>query len=64
MVLAFPIEEHERVFRRLYRLEHSRTTAGSGLGLSLVEAIARLHGGGLVLEDNAPGLRACLKVPA
>lgn len=54
---GIPIEEHERVFRRLYRLEHSRTTAGSGLGLSLVRAVAELHGAIVTLEDAQPGLR-------
>jgi signal transduction histidine kinase len=53
---GIPIEEHEKVFRRLYRLEKSRTTRGSGLGLSLVAAIADLHGAKLSLEDNHPGL--------
>jgi len=53
---GIPIEEHEKVFRRLYRLEKSRTTRGSGLGLSLVAAIADLHGAKLSLEDNNPGL--------
>jgi signal transduction histidine kinase len=52
------IPEHERqaVLRRFYRLERSRTTPGSGLGLSLVAAIVELHGAELVLEDNHPGL--------
>lgn len=53
------IPEHERqnVFRRLYRLERERTTPGSGLGLSLVAAIAELHGATVELTDNGPGLR-------
>jgi signal transduction histidine kinase len=52
------IPEHERqaVLRRFYRLERSRTTPGSGLGLSLVAAIVDLHDAELVLEDNRPGL--------
>jgi signal transduction histidine kinase len=53
---GIPLEECEKVFRRLYRLEKSRTTRGSGLGLSLVAAIADLHGAKLSLEDNHPGL--------
>ena len=53
----------ERVVERFYRLESSRTTPGSGLGLSLVAAVAALHGGRLRLEDNGPGLRACLVLP-
>lgn len=52
------IQEAERslVLRRFYRCEHSRTTPGNGLGLSLVAAIARMHGAELLLEDAAPGL--------
>jgi signal transduction histidine kinase len=51
-------EDREKVFRRLYRSEQSRTTSGSGLGLSLVDAIARLHNAKVTLHDNQPGLRA------
>ncbi|MDE2464408.1 MAG: HAMP domain-containing protein [Alphaproteobacteria bacterium] len=53
---GIPKSEYERVFRRFYRLERSRTTAGTGLGLPLVAAIARYHGAKIALEDNAPGL--------
>jgi len=53
---GIPPEEREKVFRRLYRLEKSRSTKGSGLGLSLVSAIAELHGAGVTLADNNPGL--------
>ena len=53
-----------RVLDRFVRLEGSRSRPGSGLGLSLATAIARLHGGDLRLEDNAPGLRAVLRLPA
>ena len=42
---------------RFYRLEKSRTTPGSGLGLALVKAVADLHGAELTLADNQPGLR-------
>ncbi|MFZ1413204.1 MAG: HAMP domain-containing sensor histidine kinase [Defluviicoccus sp.] len=56
--------QRERVIERFYRLETSRSTPGSGLGLSLVAAVARLHGGRLELTDNAPGLRAELILPA
>jgi len=48
--------EHEKVFRRFYRLEASRTTPGSGLGLALVRAVAELHGATVQLSDNRPGL--------
>lgn len=50
--------------RRLGRLDRSRGTPGHGLGLSLAEAVARLHGGTLSLEDAAPGLRVVVSVPA
>jgi signal transduction histidine kinase len=49
--------------RRFGRLDSSRSRDGAGLGLALVEAIAHLHGGQLVLEDNGPGLRAWIEVP-
>jgi signal transduction histidine kinase len=51
------------VLRRLYRLEKSRTTQGSGLGLSLVKAVADLHGAKLTLSDAAPGLVVRLVLP-
>ena len=57
---GIPQEEREKVFRRLYRLEKSRTTPGSGLGLSLVAAIADLHGAKVELDDNHPGLMVTL----
>ncbi len=53
---GIPSAEREKVFERLYRLEKSRTTAGTGLGLSLVKAIADLHGCQITLEDHQPGL--------
>jgi signal transduction histidine kinase len=52
-----------RVVERFVRLEQSRSEPGSGLGLSLAAAVARLHGGELRLEDNHPGLRAVLALP-
>ena len=54
---GIPSEEFENVFRRFYRLERSRSMPGNGLGLSLVAAVARLHGASIRLIDNAPGLR-------
>ncbi|MGH6736566.1 MAG: sensor histidine kinase [Methyloceanibacter sp.] len=58
-----PGPERERVLGRFIRLEASRSEPGSGLGLSLVAAVARLHGGSLRLEDNEPGLRVVLVLP-
>ena len=56
--------DRERAVRRFERLDESRTAPGSGLGLSLVDAIMRQHGGELRLEDNEPGLCAVLSFPA
>jgi signal transduction histidine kinase len=56
-------QDRERALQRFVRLEKSRSRPGSGLGLSLVAAVARLHGGSIRLEDNAPGLRAVLALP-
>jgi signal transduction histidine kinase len=58
-----PEAEREKIFQRFYRLETSRTTSGSGLGLSLVSAIADLHGIRISLSDNYPGLRVTLEFP-
>ena len=55
--------EREKATDRFYRGESARSTPGSGLGLSLVLAVAHLHGGELRLEDNQPGLRAVLGLP-
>jgi signal transduction histidine kinase len=52
-----------RVVERFVRLEQSRSEPGSGLGLSLASAVARLHGGELKLEDNQPGLRSIIALP-
>jgi signal transduction histidine kinase len=60
---GIPADEFQHVFRRFYRLERSRRTPGNGLGLSLVAAIARLHGARIALSDNAPGLKAELHFP-
>jgi signal transduction histidine kinase len=56
-------EDRDRALKRFVRLEASRTKPGTGLGLSLVAAVARLHHGTVRLEDNAPGLRAVLVLP-
>jgi signal transduction histidine kinase len=60
---GIPKAEREKVFQRLYRLEKSRSTPGSGLGLSLVAAIAQLHGAKIELGDNCPGLVVTMKFP-
>jgi signal transduction histidine kinase len=54
---GIPTDECEHVFKRFYRLEHSRYTPGNGLGLSLVAAVARLHGARIEMLDNSPGLQ-------
>ena len=61
---GIPAEDRLRVLERFVRLEKSRTEPGSGLGLSLVAAVARLHKGEFRLEDNAPGVRAVIDLPA
>jgi len=60
---GIPPDERERVFQRLYRLDHSRSTPGSGLGLSLVRAIADLHGASIALDDCRPGLAVVVSFP-
>ena len=61
---GIPASDRERVLKRFVRLEASRTRPGTGLGLSLVAAVARLHGGNIRLEDNVPGLRIVLVLPS
>jgi signal transduction histidine kinase len=60
---GIPAEELQYVFRRFYRLERSRSTPGHGLGLSLVAAVAHLHGARIDMFDNAPGLKIELYFP-
>ena len=59
------VPDHERpnIFRRFYRLEQSRSSPGNGLGLSMVAAIAELHGAHYAAEDNGPGLRIVVFFP-
>ncbi len=52
-----------RVLDRFVRLDRARSKPGTGLGLSLVAAVVRRHGGTVLLEDNAPGLRVVLRLP-
>ena len=60
---GIPEHEREKVFRRLYRLERARSTPGSGLGLTLVAAIAELHDAQIALDDHEPGLRVTITFP-
>lgn len=57
---GIPEEERERVFERFVRLENERNSPGNGLGLSLVQAVVRIHGASLKLEDNNPGLKTTI----
>jgi signal transduction histidine kinase len=54
---GIPADQYEHVFKRFYRLEQSRYTPGNGLGLSLVAAVARLHGAQIEMLDSSPGLK-------
>jgi signal transduction histidine kinase len=60
---GIPEADRGRVVERFVRLEQSRSEPGSGLGLSLASAVARLHGGALTFEDNHPGLKSIIALP-
>jgi hypothetical protein len=60
---GIPEADRRRVVERFVRLEQSRSQPGSGLGLSLASAVARLHGGELTLTDNQPGLKSIIALP-
>ena len=60
---GIPLQEHDKVLRRLYRLEKSRTSVGTGLGLALVKAVSDLHSATLILTDATPGLRVEVAFP-
>ncbi len=60
---GIPETERSRAVERFVRLEQSRSQPGSGLGLSLASAVARLHGGELILSDNNPGLKTVIALP-
>ncbi|QEO17797.1 sensor histidine kinase [Acetobacter vaccinii] len=62
--LGIPAHEREHVFEKMVRLDRSRSVPGAGLGLSMVRAIVRLHGGSIRLLDNAPGLRCEVWLPS
>ena len=53
---GIPLQERENVLQRFYRMDQSRSQHGSGLGLSLVAAVARMHHATLEFGDNHPGL--------
>ena len=55
-------ELREQALGKYRRLEEARTTEGSGLGLALARAVARLHGGDIELLDNRPGLKVVLRL--
>ena len=59
-----PADERGRIFRRFYRGESAQEAAGHGLGLSIVQAIANLHGFQLAVEDNHPGARFVMRATA
>jgi signal transduction histidine kinase len=59
---GIPDEERSKATERFYRGDGSRGSPGVGLGLTLVAAVAKLHGGSLELADNHPGLRAIMIV--
>lgn len=61
---GIPAAERTRAIHRFVRLEGARSRPGSGLGLSLAAAVVRMHGGAVRLEDNAPGLRVAVTLPA
>ena len=61
---GIPAELREHAKQRFVRLDAQRTTPGSGLGLSLVDAVAKLHEAKLTLEDNRPGLKVTLAFKA
>ncbi|WP_284944256.1 sensor histidine kinase [Acidisoma cladoniae] len=61
---GIPAEDRNRVTERFFRGESARSTPGSGLGLSMVQAVVQLHNGSLRLESNHPGVRAVVSLPA
>ena len=61
---GIPEADRDRVLDRFVRLDEARGAPGNGLGLSLVAAVAKLHGARLALADNAPGLRVTLTFAA
>ena len=65
---GIPEAERPKVIERFHRMDSARTQPGSGLGLALVQSVADLHGGALILDDgngptDRPGLKATLRLP-
>lgn len=60
---GIPAADRERALERCVRLTGAEQAPGSGLGLSLVAAVARMHHATLTLDDNHPGLRIVLRFP-
>lgn len=60
---GIPVADRARATERFFRSDAARNTPGAGLGLALVQAVAQLHAGSLELADNAPGIRATLRLP-
>jgi signal transduction histidine kinase len=60
---GIPDAECENIFKRFYRLEQSRTATGNGLGLSIVAAVADLHGAKIRASSNNPGLKIAMHFP-
>lgn len=60
---GIPEDQYAQVFKRFTRLDNARSSPGNGLGLSLVKAVADLHGAEIQLQDNHPGLKASLIIP-
>jgi signal transduction histidine kinase len=58
---GIPADKREMVLGRTVRLDQARKVPGSGLGLSLVAAVTKLHGARLILDDASPGLKVSLK---
>ncbi len=60
---GIPPEHREQVLQPFFRLDKSRSEAGNGLGLALVQAVCVRHGATISLEDNEPGLRIVIRFP-
>ena len=60
---GIPESQREKVFRRFYRLDQSRSSSGNGLGLSMVSAVVSMHNGRIQLQSNHPGLKIAMTLP-